>query len=414
LVGELTDAIVPTAGARTTKRPKVVLAVTEVRRILGTTLDPEGITAATIETVLRALGCTVSATGSGAYEVTLPSWRLDLEREIDLIEEVARVYGYNRFANTLPSFAGEVKKLPYAAAEQTVQQTLRSLGVHEAISSTFSSAADAELFAPNTSVPMGNPLSEEAGVLRPSLLPGMLTMVAGNLNRDVENVRLFELGTTFRGTTERVSEQPALSLGLAGSIGQTGPHQTPRAIDFYDAKGIIESVLERFQTQSLSFSAADAPAWLHPYRSAQVVADGETVGWFGELHPAEAKRRKLKQTVFVGELYLDRLYKLPLRQPAIREISRYQAVRRDFSLVLPDAVLWSAVEQAIRSLQIPELILSEPKEIFRDTRLSAGEYSLLLATVFQSTERTLEEAELKSFAERILAAIQSLGGRLRS
>jgi phenylalanyl-tRNA synthetase beta chain len=414
IVGELTDVLIPAAEARTTKRAKVALAVSEVRRILGTTLDPEGITAATVETVLRALGCTVTATGKDAYEVTLPSWRLDLEREIDLIEEVARVYGYNRFADTLPAFAGEVKKLPHAAAEQTVQQTLRSLGVHEAISSTFCSAAEAELFAPGTAVPMGNPLSEEAGVLRPSLLPGMLAMVAGNLNRDVENIRLFELGTTFRGTTERVSEQPALSLGLAGSVGQTGPHQAPRAIDFYDAKGIFESVLDRFETQSLSFVAGDAPAWLHPYRAAQVLANGEMVGWFGELHPAEAKRRKLKQTVFVGELCLDRLYKLPLRQLAIREISRYQAVRRDFSLVLPDAVAWSAVEAAIRALAIPELIAAEPKEIFRDTRLLVGEYSLLLATVFQSAERTLEEAELKSFAERVIAAMELLGGRLRS
>ena len=128
--------------------------------------------------------------------VTLPSWRLDLEREIDLIEEVARVYGYNRFANTLPAFGEGVRALPWAESEAAVRRTLLSAGFHEAIASTFCSAAEAALTAPQPGlvVPLGNPLSEEAGVLRPSLVPGMLTMIAGNLHRDVSDVRLFEAG----------------------------------------------------------------------------------------------------------------------------------------------------------------------------------------------------------------------------
>ena len=131
-----------------------------------------------------------------AWQVTLPSWRLDLEREIDLIEEVARVYGYNRFANTLPEFGEGVRALPWAEKEAQVRRTLLGAGFHEAIGSTFCSAAEAALTAPQPglSVPLGNPLSEEAGVLRPSLVPGMLAMVAGNLNRDVSDVRLFEAG----------------------------------------------------------------------------------------------------------------------------------------------------------------------------------------------------------------------------
>ena len=134
--------------------------------------------------------------------MTLPSWRLDLEREIDLIEEVARVYGYNRFANTLPAFGEGVRALPWAESEAAVRRTLLAAGFHEAIASTFCSAAEAALTAPQPGlvVPLGNPLSEEAGVLRPSLVPGMLAMIAGNLNRDVSDVRLFEVGTVFSGT----------------------------------------------------------------------------------------------------------------------------------------------------------------------------------------------------------------------
>ncbi len=218
--GELVDVRVPALEARTANRKPVSLALSEVRRILGTTVDEEGITAATVEGVLTAWAADsrvsesasqqVSETANPAWQVTLPSWRLDLEREIDLIEEVARVYGYNRFANTLPAFGEGVRALPWAEKEAAVRRTLLAAGFHEAIASTFCSAAEAALTAPQPglSVPLGNPLSEEAGVLRPSLVPGMLAMIAGNLHRDVSDVRLFELGTVFSGTTEKVEERP--------------------------------------------------------------------------------------------------------------------------------------------------------------------------------------------------------------
>ncbi len=271
----------------------------------------------------------------------MPSWRLDLEREIDLIEEVARVYGYNRFANTLPAFGGGVRALPWAEAESAVRRTLLAAGFHEAIASTFCSAADAALTAPipGQVVPIGNPLSEEAGVLRPSLVPGMLAAVAGNLHRDVSDVRLFELGTVFSGTTEKVDERPALAFAAAGTLPDMSALHPARAIEFHDLKGVVEQILARFQMRTVYFDrfppeSGLAPAWLHPYRSARVVADGLTVGWFGQLHPHQAAARKIKDAVLVGEIYLDRLYKLPLRKPAARDISRFQPVRRDFSLVL--------------------------------------------------------------------------------
>src|ERR1035437_9351497 len=169
---ELVDVCVPALEARTARRKPIALALSEVHRILGTTLDKEGITAATVENVLEALGCKLTLRQSGdAWLVTLPSWRLDLEREIDLIEEVARIYGYNRFAKTLPAFGEGVQALPWAESESTVRRTLLAAGFHEAIASTFCSAAEAAFTAPQPGlvVPLGNPLSEEAGVLRPSL-----------------------------------------------------------------------------------------------------------------------------------------------------------------------------------------------------------------------------------------------------
>jgi phenylalanyl-tRNA synthetase beta chain len=358
--------------------------------------------------------------------VTLPSWRLDLEREIDLIEEVARVYGYNRFANTLPAFGEGVRALPWAEKESEVRRTMLAAGFHEAIGSTFCSAAEAALTAPQPglAVPLGNPLSEEAGVLRPSLAPAMLSMIAGNLHRDVSDVRLFEVGTVFAGAfsngmVEKVEERPAAAFGAVGSLPQEGPLHPGRAIDFHDVKGVVEQVLARFQARAVYFDCFPAeseltPAWLHPYRAARVAVDGTTVGWFGQLHPSEATRRKLKERVLVGELYLDRLYKLALRKPIAREISRFQQVRRDFSLVLDERISWEKIDQALAGLQIPELVEWRVREVFRDERLAAGEYSLLLGTTFQAVDRTLREEELQSFQARVVEAVGQAGARLRN
>ena len=420
--GELIDVIVPAAQARTARRPPIALSHGEVRRILGTTEDGLGVVQETTETVLQALGCALHKVADGDYQVTLPSWRLDLEREIDLIEEIARVYGYNRFANTLPAFSGIVRELPHAGKEALIRRTLLALGWSEALSSTFCSVTEAVTFAPQpgVSVPMGNPLNEEAGVLRPSLLPGMLTMLANNLNRNVNDVQLFEQGTVFSGSAERVDERPALALGASGSV-WSGPERAAHAIDFYDLKGAIEEILEKFAARSFYFDtfAAGAgiiPAWLHPGRAARAVADGLTVAWFGQLNPADAQSRKLRQSVYVAEIYLDRLYRLPLRQPIAQELSRFQPVDRDFSFVFADAVRWQSIAEALGNLRIAELTRFSPREIFRDPSQKghAGHYSILIRVTFQALERTLRDEELQSYSQAVTAALESLGGRQRA
>jgi phenylalanyl-tRNA synthetase beta chain len=156
------------------------------------------------------------------------------------------------------------------------------------------------------------------------------------------------------------------------------------------------------------------PAWLHPYRSARIVVEGATVGWFGQLHPREANQRKLKEPVLVGEIYLDRLYKLPLRTPAAREISRFQPVRRDFSLILSESIAWEKIDQALAALQIPALVEWRARELFRDAKLGAGEYALLLGVTFQAADHTLREEELQSLQARVVEAVGGVGARLRS
>jgi phenylalanyl-tRNA synthetase beta chain len=249
----------------------------------------------------------------------------------------------------------------------------------------------------------------------------MLSMLGNNLNRNINDVQLFEIGTVFSGDPHRVEERPALAVGAAGAV-SSGPHLPAHALGFYDLKGVFEELLAGFAVPSLYFAgfAADAgmaPQWLEPSRSACAVAGGEVLAWFGQLHREQAQRRKLRQAVFVGELYLDRLYRLPLRQPVCAELSRFQPVERDFSFVFPAAVRWSEIAGALDGLRLAELVRYAPREILHGGKgggvLPPGHFSLLLGVTFQSAERTLRDEELQSYSQSVTRALEGLGGKQR-
>jgi phenylalanyl-tRNA synthetase beta chain len=418
VVGPLVDVVVPEIAARTAERAAIELKVSEVRRHLGTTADGLGIGEEVVAQYLSALGCGLTRTATGEYAVKLPSWRLDLEREIDLIEEVARVYGYNRFADTLPSFAGAVRELPHAQQEATIRKTLRALGFTEAVSSTFVSAEEAEEFG-GGGVAIGNPLSAEAGMLRPSLAPGMATMLGLNLHRDVSSVRLFEMGTVFGGSTIEVKERIGLALGATGAVVANALYRVEDAL-FYEVKGAIEALLAKF-AGAVRFDTDGLPAWIAEGRGARVLLAGEAVGVFGELSAAELQARKLRQPCVIASMDGQRLLETALRQPVAQELSRYQAVERDFSFVFPDAVTWATIDAALHGagagLKQEELRSVRPVEIFRDAKgktVEAGSYSLLLRVVFQSNERTLTEEEITRGTEWVVAQLKGLGGTQRA
>ncbi len=428
VVGPLVDVIVPEVAARTANRKPIVLRVSEVQQHLGTTLEDavwsggertSGLNEEVVEQYLSALGCVLAPTGGapGEYGVTLPSWRLDLEREIDLIEEVARVYGYNRFANTLPAFAGEVVEQPHARQERVIRETLRALGFSEAVSSTFASAEEAAMFGEKAAgiVAMGNPLSEEAGMLRPTLVPNMAGMLAQNLHRDVSEVRLFEMGTVFTGSAVEVKEETGIAIGATGAAVATSLYKAEDAL-FYEVKGAVEALLRKF-VGVVSFDGASLPEWIEAGRGARALLDGEVVAVFGELNAAEAQKRKLRQACVLGEVRAQVLLGRALKSPVAKEISRFQAVERDFSFVFPDAVRWAEIEAALRGLGIAEMLRVAPMEIFRDAKgkaVAAGSYSCLVRVVLQSGERTLTEEELSGWSEKIVAALTRLGGVQRA
>jgi phenylalanyl-tRNA synthetase beta chain len=403
LVGGVIDVI-----ARKLDLAPIELDRREVKRILGEELsDME------ISRILTRLGFVLMAGHESAYLVQIPSWRLDVELEIDLIEEIARLHGYDKFANTLPAYAGEVVERPDAAKDGKVRTSLLALGYHEAISLTFISKDDAKRFSGATAVELANPISDEASVMRTSMLPGMLNMLTYNLNRGTENVRLFEAGNVFEAAGEKAMELKRLCIGATGSAVEGGVHQPARPLSFFDVKGDVEDLLALFASWTL-YCDANTADYYHPGRSARAVMDGTTVAQFGQLHPDVAAAGKLRQDVFVAEIFLDRLYQHDLRQVRYEALPRFPAVERDFSFVFDDSVVFETIRQSVLGLGIPELRSFSPVEIFRGGKVGPGKYSILLRAKFQSGERTLREDEVAKWSGQITKALESLGGVQRA
>jgi phenylalanyl-tRNA synthetase beta chain len=248
----------------------------------------------------------------------------------------------------------------------------------------------------------------------------MIDMLAHNLNRGQEDVRLVEAGNAFELAGTKTNERKQLSLGAtAGAISNQLPQKSP--LDIFRAfKGDIETLLENFQHESLIFDAK-VPAYFHPGRAARAVMDGETVAHFGQLHTDVAASRKLKQDVYIAELFLDKLYRHELREPRYQPASKFPAVERDFSFVFDDAVSYDQIREELEKLKIPDLQTIAPVELFRPDLKSqkqgsipAGKYSLLLRTTFQSDERTLRDEEVAKWSDQIVKALQSLGGTQRA
>jgi phenylalanyl-tRNA synthetase beta chain len=402
LSGDRIDAV-----ARKIERAPIVLRRTEVKRILGIDIsDTE------VERILRSLGFGITSAGDG-FSVTIPTWRLDVEREIDILEEVARIHGYNNFPNTLPSFVGAVVALPNEEKDARMRQTMLSLGYNEAISITFISANDAKTFGSGVPLHLANPLSEEAGTMRNSLVPGLLDMVAYNLNRGTSDVHLFEAGEVFANLGTKHEEHRRMAFAATGNLAPHSVHGGAEAMSFYHVKGDVEQLLGAFEHNSLYFDDK-TPEYYHPGRSARAVLDGQTVAYFGQLHPDVVASRKLRQDVFLAEVMLERLDKHALREPKYRRFSKFPAVGRDFSFFFDDAVTFERVRSSVEALGIPEMQSFAPVEIYRGEKVGAGKYSTLLHAEFQSQERTLRDDEVAQWSAQIVKALEGLGGALRA
>jgi phenylalanyl-tRNA synthetase beta chain len=406
--GELEGGVVDVIAKNLDLAP-IALHVSEVQRILSKEVDTQA-----IYRILQKLGFEVlpERGGDPDFTVRVPSWRLDVEREIDLIEEVARLHGYDKFPNTLPAFAGAVIELPEANKDRVLRSSLLALGYNETVSLSFISHEDAETFSVSPVIELANPLSEEASVMRPSMVAGMLDMLAFNLNRGIGDVRLFEAGSVFELAGSRAREVKRICVGASGNAVPGGVHESARGFSFFDLKGDVETLLRAFEVDNLYFDAHSAE-YYHPGRSARAVVDGVTVAQFGQIHPEVAARRKLRQEVFVAEIFLDRLYRRGLRVVQYQRLPKYPGAERDFSFSFGDEVTFEKIQQAVGALSLAELWAFVPVEVFRGGKVPAGKYSILLRATFQSGERTLREEEVTQWSAAVVQALEGLGGKLR-
>lgn len=414
LEGGQIDAI-----ARELQQAPVLLRTVQVHRILGKQLETEEIVA-----ILERLGFELipEPASPPEFSVRIPTWRLDVEREIDLIEEIARLHGYNKFPNTLPAFSGAVVASSQASSQAKIRFLLLSLGYNEAVSLSFISHEDAETFSSTPVVELANPLSEEASLMRSSLVPGMLNMLAYNLNRGTQNVRLFEIGDVYEAADSSTAEHRRICMGATGSgLRHDAPEgelldksKAESELDVVRSlKGDVETLLGAFEHQSLTLDSRSADYYL-PGRSARVLMDGEPVAQFGELDPQSAASRKFRQKIYLAEVFADRLLERPMRTIRYQPLPKFPAVERDFSFLFPEEVTFDKIEAAARSLRLVELLSFVPVEIFRGGAVPAGKYSILLRAKLQSFERTLREDEVNDWAAKIVAALQDLGGTQRA
>jgi phenylalanyl-tRNA synthetase beta chain len=422
-----------------------------------------------IEAILEALGFqprrtdhnrTSAGTVAARWHCRQPSWRADVAREIDLIEEVARHCGFGNFPARLPAARQPARRLPHAAAEDRLRERLVALGYHEIITIPLVDPARDELFRPADVLPvqLSNPLAEDASRLRSTGLVNMLQALEWNLNRGQRNLRLFEIGRTYRlrGAGE-AAETPVVTLGATGMTREKSVHEPGRAFSFADLKGDLEALSGRLSAlpksraesrdllQGLEWKPG-APAWLAPDEAATIRLAVVAVVGADSSRPAPAERRavpssspdqeprpigvagrlahrvqeqfKLRQPVFVAELELTPLLEACERARAalrFRPIPRFPAVERDFSLLLAENTTFAEVREAIEALAIPELIRVEAADLYRGGQVAKGKYSLLVRVTFQSPETTLTEAQVNDFSARIVAALtERLGATLRA
>jgi phenylalanyl-tRNA synthetase beta chain len=403
---------------------KITLTRAEFLRVMGADVADKD-----LEAILSALGFAPvrvddnrGAANSllAAWECTQPSWRADVEREIDLVEEVARIHGLGNFPPRLPAARIAAARLPHHEAEARLRERLIGLGYHEAITIPHVAEERNDLFRPPDAqvAKLANPLSEEAGVLKSTGLVTMAGAIEWNLNHGQRNVRLFEIGRQYCLVDGKPVETRVLTVGATGAAREQGLYDPAREYNFADLKGDLDAI----GALSGGFHWDDGgPEWLNAAKRGTLRLGQESnqpIGAAGLLAKRVADKFKFRQDVFLAELDLGPVYCMfygVKNNRRYEPLPRFPAVERDFSVFLEDGQTFAEVKQAIDALGIPEVTSVAAADLFRGKNVPAGKYSLLVRVTFQSREATLTEAQINDFSGRIVSALEkTLGASLRA
>ncbi|TKR31049.1 phenylalanine--tRNA ligase subunit beta [Luteimonas gilva] len=403
--GPVTEAVLP---EHLSRPAPIQLRRDRLARVLGTTVAD-----AEVGRILRALGLEVEDVENG-WMATPSTRRFDLAIEEDLIEEIARIHGYDAIPKTLPGGATRLTVPSETWVDEAdVRRQLAARDYLEAVNYAF---IDADLLAhwraQADAVALSNPLSAELGVMRTRLLPGLVAALARNLARQQTRVRLFEIGKSFAADA---GNAPRETLRLAGAacgdaFGERWDAKG-RTVDFHDLKGDLESVAALAGAE-LEYRAS-AEAWGHPGRSADVYRDGVRIGWIGQLHPRLQRQLDLDADVLAWELDLEPL--LQRRVPRAAALSKYPSVRRDLAFVVADAVSWAAVADTVRAAAGPALKELRLFDRYRGQGVENGFKSLAMGLILQDESRTLTDRDVEAAVAQVEAAMErSHGARIRA
>lgn len=402
--GEAGPVIEVASDAHLPKPELITLRREKLNRVVGIAFDD-----AVVTDILNRLGLQVTLTTEG-WQATSPSWRFDLAIEEDLIEEVARIYGYNNIPN-LPPMAHLVmnEQLEADLPLKRARHLLVDRGFQEAITYSFVEPKAMSLLFPHQEpIILPFPISADMSAMRVSLWPGLINAVVYNQNRQQGRVRLFESGLRFLKDEQAengIRQEPLLAGIISGNLADEHWSIPSRATDFFDLKGDVEALLELTgEAHRFSFVRAEHTA-LHPGQSAQVLRDGHPIGWIGVIHPSLEKKLGLKSKVVLFELELNALLKV--RIPVAGEISRFPANRRDLALVVDSAVTAADILHTAKKIGGNQIVGINLFDIYQGPGVPEGKKSLAISLVLQDTQRTLEDKEIADTIANVVEGLRT-------
>jgi phenylalanyl-tRNA synthetase beta chain len=399
----------------TPRRPlAVALRLERIQRVVGA-CPPRAL----ISEILRGLGFPATER-EGGFEVVVPAFRRDVSIEDDLVEEVARVWGYEKIPSTLPSGALALTRRPrHMVARDSARRALVGAGFREAVSLSLVDPAHLRHLelSPDDSRVVGlqNPLAADRSVLRPTLLFGLLEALAVNVRRQTPDVHLFEIGRVFegRGAGSLPREETHVGIVLTGQRAPRAWYAARARVDVFDAKGAIEGVVEALGRGEVGAEPAEAP-YLEDGRAATILVQGAAVGLVGELHPDVQKAFDLPAPVFVAEVSLDAIAALPSRVIQYRPLARHPGVQRDLAVVVSTEVSAAQVSRAIEAVRPPWLKRVALFDVYEGAQVGAGRKSLAYGLLYQADDRTLTDAEVNRAHAEVIERIRAeLGAEVR-
>ncbi len=392
---------------------QVVLSPKRVNSILGT-----GIDAGEITRILKGLGFENAPSTNGEITFRIPTWRVDVTREIDLIEEIARLHGYGKIPVTLPRVIMKSEGLDTGKKVKNIlKEVLVSAGFHEVINFSFEDCGLLTLFGKSEALEILNPLSSEGSVMRTSLLPGIIRNSVLNLNRQEHDVRLFEAGKIFI-PSGRGSLPVEITKLAAAATGRRQPELWDKEeFDFYDFKILLDRGFGALSiSESVNFLRATEIGFLHPGKSASVFIGEEDCGFVGELHPDLLDKLEISKRLFVMEIDLDKITgKYGETRKAFSPLPRFPAVRRDIALIVDEEIPAGSILEEIGRIDTKLIEDAEVFDVFTGSPVEKGKKSVAISLQLRAADKTLTDEEINKVQDKTIKKLQlALGADLRT